>query len=334
MKRLTRQLALLLVMLFLSSMLFGCGGAEETVTTNDNKSPLEDPQDSEIITVKNNDRTIEFDRVPERAVSLNQHVTEIMLALHLEDHMVGTAYLDDEILPEFKEAYESIPVLSDQYPSRETFLDVEPDFAYAGWSSAFNDDAVGTIESLEQFDINAYLHESSTTLAPTIDDIFQDIRNIAKIFRVESRGEELIEELTHDIEVIQERIGEVEEPLRVFVYDSGEDAPFTATQNFMSELIRLAGGENIFGHIEKMWANVSWEEVVEHNPEVIVIIDYGNTSVEQKKNLLLQKSALSDVEAIQKQRFVVLPLSAASEGIRIPLAVETLATSFYPEKFE
>ena len=49
---------------------------------------------------------------PTRAVTLNQGATEIMLALGLQDKMVGTAYLDDEIWPEFQAAYNKIPALS------------------------------------------------------------------------------------------------------------------------------------------------------------------------------------------------------------------------------
>ena len=37
---------------------------------------------------------------PQRAVTMNQGTTEVMLALGLEDRMAGTAYLDDYIWPE------------------------------------------------------------------------------------------------------------------------------------------------------------------------------------------------------------------------------------------
>ncbi|WP_394137162.1 hypothetical protein [Cytobacillus oceanisediminis] len=47
-------------------------------------------------------RTITFVEAPKRAVSLNQHATEIMLALGLEDSMAGTAFLDDEILLQYR----------------------------------------------------------------------------------------------------------------------------------------------------------------------------------------------------------------------------------------
>ena len=48
---------------------------------------------------------------------MNQPATEIMLALGLQDRMIGTAYLDDAILPAYADAYATVPVLAKEYPS-------------------------------------------------------------------------------------------------------------------------------------------------------------------------------------------------------------------------
>ncbi|MFX8262546.1 ABC transporter substrate-binding protein, partial [Acinetobacter baumannii] len=66
--------------------------------------------------------------------------------------------------------------------------------------------------------------------------------------------------------------------LKVFVYDSGEDKAFTAANTYLTSLIDLVGGKNIFDDIDKGWAEVSWEEVVNRDPDVIVIVDYGETT--------------------------------------------------------
>ncbi|MGO4886973.1 ABC transporter substrate-binding protein [Anaerobacillus sp. MEB173] len=301
---------------------------EEPVESDDQAIETEAQEYTEV-TIENADRTVTFTEQPQRAVTLNQHTTEVMLALGLEEFMVGTAFLDDEILPEFQEAYQQIPVLSDQYPSQEVFLAEEPDFAYAGWSSAFHEDHIGSIEQLEQYGVKSYLHNSSTIIGPTIEDVYDDILLIGKIFNVEQRAVELIKTMKNQMENIQSTIHPNEKPIQVFVYDSGEMAPLTSSQNFLKELIEMAGGENIFADINKNWAEVSWEEVVDRNPELIIIIDYGETTVEQKKEFLLTHSALENVPAIQEERFVVMPLSAAAEGIRAPLALEILVNGFY-----
>eukprot|EP00039_Didymoeca_costata_P026438 m.15920 g.15920 ORF g.15920 m.15920 type:complete len:117 (+) comp5527_c1_seq1:236-586(+) len=80
---------------------------------------------------------------PQRAVTLNQGATEIMLALGLEDYMVGTAYLDDEIYPRFADKFFKIPQLDNSFPSYPNvsrLQEVDPDFLYASFSSAFRDD--------------------------------------------------------------------------------------------------------------------------------------------------------------------------------------------------
>jgi iron complex transport system substrate-binding protein len=315
-------------------LLVACGQADlSKEKAIDSRVKSLEHQEYQTVIIQNMERTLVFEAMPQRAVTLNQHVTEIMLALGLADYMVGTAYLDDEILPQYKEQYEKIPILSDRYPSQEVFLSVEPDFAYAGWGSAFREDNIGTVEQLEQFGVKAYLHQSSTIVGPTIDDIFQDILNIGKIFNVEDRANELILTIEKGLTEISDKIGKVDKPIRVFVYDSGEDAPFTVAKAFMNNLITMAGGENIFADVDRNWAKVTWEEVVNRDPEIIVIVDYGETTVEQKRNLLLKHPALVNVTAIKEERFVIIPLSAVAEGVRFVSALETLAKNFYPDKF-
>ncbi|MFC0472631.1 ABC transporter substrate-binding protein [Halalkalibacter kiskunsagensis] len=301
----------------------------EAVGTNQQVNGVEETSQNEVVEIQNGDHTLTISEVPTRAVTLNQHVTEVMLALGLEDHMVGTAYLDDEVLPEWKEAYESIPVLAKRSPSQEAFLDVEPDFAYAGWSSAFNEEGIGSIEQLQSFGINAYLHQSSTIVGPTLEDIYDDIRNIAKIFNVRGRGEALISELDDDIEQLKKRIPSDQSEARVFIYDSGDTAPFTVGQNFLNQIITLAGATNIFSDVDKNWAEVSWEEVVERDPEVIIIVDYGEITADQKRHQLLTHPALTDVTAIKDENFIVLPLSSAAEGVRVAKALEIVVEGLY-----
>ncbi|MDQ0213979.1 iron complex transport system substrate-binding protein [Oikeobacillus pervagus] len=314
------------ILIALILLLASCGSLKEEGKTKE-------ANNKEIVTIQNLDHELKITEPPKRAVSLNQHVTEIMLALGLEDSMVGTAYLDDQILPEYEEAYKNIPVLSKKYPSYEVLIASEPDFVYGGWKSAFTEKGVGTIEQLKKDGINAYLHESSNKVAPTMEDVFQDIYNIGKIFGVEDRAEKLTNKIEKEMNEIEAKIGEVKDPIPVFIYDSGEKEPFTAAQNFMNDLITRAGGENIFGNIEKGWTSASWEEVVKRNPEVIVIMDYGEETVEQKKKFLENHPILQAVKAVKEKRFVVLPLSAGSEGVRSTIALKTLAEGFYPEKF-
>ena len=68
---------------------------------------------------------------------MNQGTTEIMLALGLAEHMVGTAFLDDYIWSELEAEYKTIPVIAKKYPTIDDRRSVDPDFVYASYSSAF-----------------------------------------------------------------------------------------------------------------------------------------------------------------------------------------------------
>ncbi|MBK3496339.1 ABC transporter substrate-binding protein [Viridibacillus sp. YIM B01967] len=315
-------------------MLSACSSSDKPSKNEGTKQKAESGYGEVVIT--NMDHEFTYTEAPKRAVALNQHATEIMLALGLQDSMVGTAYLDDKILPEFKEAYEKIPVLAKEYPSKEVFFEVEPDFAYAGWRSAFSEQTLGTVEELQEAGVNTYIQESSSmSTTPTLDDVYKDIENIGRIFHVEKRATELINQMKQDMEETIAKVGRVEEPVNVLVYDSGEEVPMAAAKdNYLVHLVTMAGGNNIFNDTKGGWPEVSWEEIINRNPEAIIIIDYGDTSVEQKQKFLLNKKELADLPAIKNKIFIVLPLSAGAEGIRAPLALKTVAEGLYPEKFE
>ena len=308
-------------------LLVACNSDEESAKVGGTE------QSTDVVTIENEGIKIESEKAPTRAITVNQHATEVMLALGLEDSMVGTAYLDDVIYEPLQEAYNQVPVLSETSPSKEQIIEVETDFIYGGWASFFSEKNFGSREELQTLEIDTYVQSSSMKIAPTVEDVYADIRNIAKIFRIEQRGEQLISKINEDIDTVTAKIPKIEEPLDVLVFDSGETEVYTAAQSFLNTLITMAGAKNVFGDIEDTWAIVSKEDAVERSPEVIVITDYGSITAGEKIRFLKADPALSQTPAVQNDRFVVLPLTAAAEGIRIAQALEILVKGFYPEAF-
>jgi len=288
------------------------------------------------LTIQNGDHTLVFDKAPERAVSLNGHTTELMLSLGLAPKMVGTAYLNHPILDSLKADYDAIPILSDGTgsPALEVVLATEADFTY-GRLSAYRDTAVATVEKLRELGINGYAVKGTLIKGATMADVYEDITNLGQIFDIQPAATALIERIKGEIGAVQAKVASANLPkVRVLVYDSGEEAIYTTGKALQTHLIELAGGTNVFADLDETWSNVAWEEVVARAPDVIVINDYGQTSAEDKIALLKGNAALASVPAIQNDRFVVLPLPSAFEGVRNPDAVRTLAAGFYPELFQ
>jgi iron complex transport system substrate-binding protein len=287
------------------------------------------------LTVENCGVTQTYAKPPERVVTMNQHVTEVMLALGLHERLVGTAYLDDAILPEFQAAYAAIPVLSDVYPALEVLLAAEPDFVYSGFASAFSDESGRTRAMLAENGANSFLSTEYCAEGPvTMETVYGDIRTIAAIFGVPERAEALVGEMQAQIDAVTAQLP-AGVPLRVFVYDSGQDKPFTAGGNgIVNEIIKLAGGQNSFADLADAFGEPSWEEVIARDPEVILILDYGDTTAEQKRAFLLGNPALAGIDAIKNKRFAVLPLSGVVAGVRNSNAVEKLALALYQKALQ
>ncbi len=275
-----------------------------------------------------------YSEPPSRAIALNQHVTEIMLALELQDHMVGTAYIDDEILPPYRTAYESVPVLAEEYPSKEVILAKNPDFIYGGFRSAFEYGAAGSQEDLNKLGIGTYLTRSicNTGSPDTLEDVYTDIRTIGAIFGVTDRAQALVESLQQEVAEAKSRIDASGEPLRVFMFDSGEAAPYTAACcSMFTNMIETVGGENIFDEVAGRWKEVSWEEVIDRDPELIALTDADWSTSQEKIDLLLNDPALADITAVKEQRFVVLKFSSLVPGIRNATAITELAEALSPQ---
>ncbi|NEC15661.1 ABC transporter substrate-binding protein [Streptomyces sp. SID8014] len=274
-----------------------------------------------------------FEKAPERAVTMNQHVTEVMLALGLEDRMAGTAFLDDEILPEYRAAYDRIEVVADEYPSYEKLIAASPDFVYGGYASAFDKGAGRERAALAEDGIPTRLNVEGCTDGPVgVKELRKELREVARTFGVPQRAEKLIAEQEEQLAATAERLKGVKKPA-VFVFDSGDSSAFTAGGHGIgNDLISRAGGRNVFADLDKSFGDVSWEKVVERKPEVVVIYDYGGTPVAAKKKQLLNDPALKDVPAIKNERFAVLPLSSAVLGPRVPDAVDELADQLHPDR--
>jgi iron complex transport system substrate-binding protein len=323
---------LLLALLVL--VLVGCGGGGA-----EREEAAGAPPGYEPVVVENCGLEQTFERPPERAVTMNQHVTEVLLALGLEERMVGTAYLDDEILPELREAYERVPVLAEQYPSREVVLGTDTDFVFGGFESAFGPEAAGSREELHELGIGTYLMteycpDAAGEEKASFEQVYQDILTVGRIFGVEERAEEIVDEMESTVEETQRLVGDVEDPVRIAYIDGVDPAPFVAGGSGLAdEVMRLAGAENVYSDLPDRFAESSWEEFVRREPEVVIIGHCCGDDPEDVRRGLVSNPALSELEAVREERFVPMGLSELVAGVRNAQAVRKLAGELYPEEF-
>ncbi|CAI8916321.1 ABC transporter substrate-binding protein [Pseudomonas chlororaphis] len=287
------------------------------------------------LTVHSCNREVTFKEAPKHALSHDINMTQMMLALGLKSRMVGYSGISGwkAVTPEMRTILDGLPELAVKYPSVETLLDANVDFFFAGWDYGMRVGGDLTPQTLTPLGINVLeLTESCAFVMKrppaSLDDTYNDLRNLGRIFDVQDRANQLIADMQQQVAAIQQDLP-TEKP-RVFLYDSGEDRAMTSGRLGMPQaLIDAAGGRNILDDVEASWTRVNWETVVERNPQVIVIVDYSEISAEQKQQFLLNNKALQSVDAIRNQRFIVIPYVQATPGIDNVEAVQTLAKGFH-----
>lgn len=270
---------------------------------------------------------VTFEEAPKRAVTTSHFMTEMLLSLGLEESMAGTCWADNDILPELKEAYGKVPVLSERYPSKEVFYSVEPDFV-SGWHSSLDPKRLAGGDELIKNGVNPYII-SSLEKGATIERVYEDYMTLGKIFDVEDRARTVVRNLKKAVERAEKTRGSQDMP-RVFAYDSGREAPFAVAGGGLgNDIINKAGGKNIFSDIDGNYATVSWETVLEKDPEIILIVDYGREGWEEKISFLRDNEFTRELEAVKADRFVVVSLAEISPGPRIAGALEHMSKVFF-----
>jgi len=288
-------------------------------------------------TVQSCNRTVTFENPPERAVSNDVNLTEMMLVLGLADQMVGYTGISGwkTLDAKMRSGVKELPELSAKYPTKEVLVGADADFFFAGWNYGMKVGGEVTPETLELFGIKVYeLTESCSHIMDkdkaSLNDMYADILNLGKIFGVKSRAEALVESYNSELESFKAKLMNIDEGLRVFVYDSGEDAPFTAGRYAMpTALIEAAGGQNIMDDFNKSWGTVTWEEVVDRDPQVVVIVNYGDVTAEQKRDYMMSNPAFKNISAVKNDRFVTLEYVEATPGPRNIQAIKHLADAFW-----
>lgn len=325
-----RPVRLLLRALPASALLFaGCAGAPSPAGSGAQPGGERPATSAAPVSITNCGETVSVPEPPTKLVTLNQGATETALALGLADRMVGTAYLDDAVAPALKTEYDKVEVLAKEYPTKEQFLSAAPDFAYAAYASAFTDKAVGTRAELSKEGIGTYLSpfgcpKDAPKTEPTFENGWAEISEVARIFGVPDKAEEVVNAQRAQLESVKSAAAA--KGSTIFWYDSGDKTPFVGAGGGGPQLIVDAvGGTNIFEDIDAGWGDGSWEKVVAAQPDVIVLADASWDTAETKKKYLAADPTLSKLDAVKNERYVVIPFSESTPGVRLVDGAESVS---------
>ena len=246
-----------------------------------------------------------FTAPPVAAIADGDQMADFFFDLGLEDHMAGfTRGACWSTVSNYPARDKVTKITEDgvnlRNASKEQIIATGCDFMM-GWDSLFSDDNFSVQFCLDN-NIVPYFPYCCSDSA-TFEDIYKDYEVLGHVFGCTERAEEKIQAMKDKLAEVRETLGEevYKDPITVFVYDSGEDAPFTACQGVPGDMIKLAGGISIFDDINKGWATPSWEEVVARDPDVILILDY-DYDTEAKTEFLKTNEFTSQLRAVKEGR--------------------------------
>lgn len=262
---------------------------------------------------------VTFEQAPERVVTIKSSTLELLLALGLEDRIVGAAFTDGPVPDEYADAAAGIEILSDRVPSQEATLAAEPDLVFAGWESNLTAEGAGDRAVLEQLGVHTYVAPAACQgdgYRPdplTFDGVFAGFEEAGEIFGVTDAAAELVAEQRAALEAIDPS----DAGLTALWYSSGDDQPFVGAGTGAPQMIMEAAGlENVVGDVRDSWTSLSWEAVVDANPDVIVLVDAAWNTAESKIAKLEGNPATAAMPAVQQGRYVIVDFPATEAGVR------------------
>lgn len=320
-----KRIITFILCLAMALSLCACKGGEEKPASTPAATPVESYAP---VSFRNHGKQSTVTALPQKVVTAGPNCTEVFCRLGLESKVIGKCMENHSLgaLPEYAEAVEKIPTLSVGYPTAQQIIDSGCDFLYAS-SWIFSDDL--TVAQLEKAGITVYVSE-----AETIEALWQELRDLAKVFNVENT-EEIISEQSTRLEALTDRLRDVAEPKTVLVLDSfiGDKIYTAGGGNIESDCIAAAGGQNAFAALTKAWDAVDIASVVDADPWCIIIHDYEGSSYDDKVAALKADPELSQLDCVKNERFIRLSLECAMPGMRAVPTVETIAQFLYPDKF-
>lgn len=311
---------------------------ESELSTTTNEQAVSYPISLEVSDNEGNKYTETFNEAPTKVITNNQSSLELLLKLGLQDSIIGTIALDNEIPEELKNAFSNINVITESKtePAKEVIVGMSPELVI-GRAATFTDDKYGTIESLNSMNINVYTQLASLMNGEqSLDNIFEDIKNVGKIFNVEDKANDLATELIDSLKSVEEKVSTLEgEPLKVLVmtaYNDGSYNVFGANSTLQNEVLEVLGGTNVN---EKGGAQ-SLENLMSLNPDVILYV-YNNKNLETDSvavESLYNNSLIQSVSAIENKKvFEVSYTEFMGYGYRTIECIENLAKEMYPDLF-
>lgn len=302
------------------------------------------------LTLENCGETLTFGNAPASTVTVGQAATEVLYSLGLGEKVIGSSVWFNEVLPEFREVNDKVERLADNDPSFESVVSRKPELVSVQFIWHVGPDGiVATRRQFHDVGIPTYVlpadcidKDNTVGVDGTRSELFstatihQGVRELAQIFDIQGKGEELVASLTErEAQAIaQARALDLRDVSAVFWFSSAEmdiDPYVAGRKGAPAYMMDKLGIRNIIESDEE-WPVVGWETIAKANPTMIVIARMDRRRFpaddhEKKLEFLKSDPVASQMDAVKNNRIVVMDAHAMDATIRTVAGIEVLSTS-------
>ena len=330
-KAIARLVIMILAVMIMGLVIVACGGSSapteepvEILSPTPALEPTVEPTEdvTPITLVDGMDREVVLPGPGQRIVSIAPSNTEILFAIGAGDQVVGRDEVSDYPLEVL-----DVASIGSTYGelNTEAILALEPDLVLAATITSPEQ-----VQTLEALGIPVYLLSNPADFP----GLLENISAVGVLTGNEAGAEALSESLDARIAAVTQKAAGAER-VSVFYEVDGSDptAPWTTgAGTFQDVLIGLVGGENIGVDIAG-WGQMSLEEIVTRNPQVVIFGEgpWVPTTAES----FLERSGWGEIAAVVDGRVYGIDTNWVDRpGPRLVDALEQMALMIHPELFE
>jgi len=260
---------------------------------------------------------------PQRIVSLCPSNTEILFALGLGDRVVGA---DDH--SDYPPQIEKLPKVGPDLKIKiERVKALEPDLVVASLTVPGME---RNIENLQKSNL-PYIVLNPKSIGEALDNMLM----LGEVTGAEKEAEELVAGLKSRIEFIKAQAEKAERKPKLYWEWWPKPLISAGRPSWVNEMSEIVGGVNIFSQVDKTSFVVDEAEIIEGDPEVLLICWCGNhMQRKMRREKILERESWKDISGVKTGRIHCIPESLFGRpGPRLVDGLEMLAQIVHPEIF-
>jgi iron complex transport system substrate-binding protein len=312
MRRLLPLGTLLALLMALTLALAACGEEEKPAA---GPEPTAAAANFPLTVARSDGRELTIPQAPKRIASLSPAATEVLYAVGAGPQIVAT-----DLQSDYPAEAANTTRLDAYQPNLEAIASVEADLIIIATNQ---DDIVQALDRLGETVLFLEVPE-------TIDGVMEQVRLLALASGHAEEGERLAQEMKERIEAVTDKLADVEEGPRI--YHELDSTFFTVAPNsFVGDFYNLLKARNIAEGAPTAYPQLSQEEILDRDPEVIILAD---ADAGESPQTVKARPGWGAISAVKNDRiYVIDPDIISRPGPRVADGLEQLARVLYPEKF-